>query len=111
LKLSYAIPKISLLRYPYLCGVLGVILVAEIVSLFLFLEESDAGGPGIALVLIFSATFNFVAVINSRTFEGSERRLYVRGEGGERASERAERSEASAKRSRRSEADEAKRAK
>jgi hypothetical protein len=76
LKLSYAIPKISLLRLPYLVIVIACMLVAEVVSLLALLESSDSGGPGVALVLIFSASYNFVAVINSRQFEKSERRLY-----------------------------------
>jgi len=77
LKLSSAIPKISQLRFPFLCTMLVLVLVAELFCLFVFLEESDSGGPGATLLVLFSSTYNYVALVNSRTFESSERKLYI----------------------------------
>ena len=77
LKLSFAIPKISLLRFPYLCMVIVGMLISEIICLVAILNASDSGGPGTLLLLVFSGSFNFVAIINSRQFEASDRHLYI----------------------------------
>ncbi|GMI30003.1 hypothetical protein TrCOL_g10868 [Triparma columacea] len=59
LKLSFAIPKISLLRFPYLLFVLFAMLIAELACLFVISERSDSGGVGIPLMLIFLCRYNF----------------------------------------------------
>lgn len=57
--------------------VLFAMLVAELTCLFVISERSDSGGVGIPLMLIFLCSYNFVAVVNSRTFEKADRRLYA----------------------------------
>ena len=77
LKLSFAIPKISLLRFPYLLIVLLVMLAVELVCLLMISEKSDSGGVGVTLMVVFLCSYNFVAIVNSRTFENADRRLYA----------------------------------
>jgi len=52
-------------------------LVAELACLIIISEKSDAGGVGAALMLVFVASYDFVAIVNSRTFEKADRRLYT----------------------------------
>ncbi|GMH91229.1 hypothetical protein TrVE_jg6775 [Triparma verrucosa] len=77
LKLAFALPKISLLRFPYLAFTLSVNLVVEVACLFLFYNDMPNGGPGIGLFLFFLFNYDVVAIINSRFSDSADRNMYV----------------------------------
>ncbi|GMH52581.1 hypothetical protein TL16_g01259 [Triparma laevis f. inornata] len=77
LKLSFALPKISLMRFPYLAFTLTVHLAVELAMLFLFYNNLPDGGPGIGLFVFFLFNYDVVAIINSRFSDSADRNLYL----------------------------------
>jgi hypothetical protein len=76
LKISFASQKISLLRFPFLFSVLLLTLIAEIICLFLVIEQRETS-PGPVLTIIFLLAYDLVALVNSRVADAADRNMYI----------------------------------